>query len=323
MLSTSSIKKTRPKSGINSIYISLIILAIFAIIAAVALPKAYQLGNLQNIIRINSPACIMAIGVTLVLLTGEIDISVGSTMSLTIMAGTMVLPYSEVAAIVLALGLGTLCGFVNGIIITKTKVPSLIVTIGTMQVYYGLACIVTNAQPTYISQAYPLFLALGNEEIAGIPLPFIICIAVVLGFWYLTTKTRFGKNIYYTGANKRAAFMSGIDINKTKLIAFTLCGLLAAASGPLLSSQLGQADPRTGLGYELTAIAIAVLGGTALTGGKGNVLGTFLGMITLGLLLNMLALSGMGTYVEMTLNGVLIIVVVFVFSITTQRRATR
>lgn len=306
-------------TGGNGIVISLIILAIFLVVAAVAVPSVFQPSNIGNILRVYSPAGIMALGLMLVLLTGEIDISVGGIMSFSIMLSTKVFNQSEPLAIVLLLLVGLGCGFLNGIIITKFKAPSLMVTLGTMSMYLGLAYIVSRAQGFFFTDQHPIVNTLAKGNVGGIPVSFIIYLVLIAICWFMTARTRFGRDIYYTGANKRAAFMSGINIDKVKVIVYMICGVCAALAGPLITAQIGRANPDVGSGYEVTAIAIAVLGGTSLDGGRGSVPGVLCGMVTMAFLMNMLALAGLGTYVEMSIKGVLIIAVVSVYSFVNRR----
>ena len=303
----------------NGIFVSIIILAIFLLVAAIAVPNVFQPTNLANVLRVNSPAGIMAIGLALVLLTGEIDISVGAIMSLSVMVISKIVDFSEPLSILAMLGVGAACGFLNGWIVAKMKVPSLMVTIGTMSIYSGLACIITNAQAKFMTTAYPIYTTLAKGDLGGIPITFVLCVALGLAFWFITTKTKFGKNIYYTGANKRAAWMSGIRIDKVKIAVFVICGIMAAFAAPLITTQIGRSNADAGVGQEVTVIAIAVLGGVSLDGGRGSILGVLFGMVTMGILMNMLALSGLGTYVEMAIKGILIIAVVFIYGLVNRK----
>ncbi len=306
----------------NGLSISIIILLVLLAIAAILVPKVFQMQNLDNVLRLYAPAGIMAIGLSLVMFTAEIDISVGAIMNLSMAAGALVLDMNEIGAFFLILGVGVVCGLVNGILVTKTKTQSLMITIGTLSVYNGLAAILVNAQPKYISNIYTFLNMMGKENVLGLPIPFFICVVLAVIFCFLMAKTRFGKQTYYVGANKRAAWMGGVDIDKVRIICFTISGLLAALSGPLLAAQIGSASIDMGTGYEVTAISIAVLGGVSLDGGRGSVLGTLCGMITMGILLNMLSLLGLGTYAAKTLQGALIIGIVCLYGFL-RRRANR
>ena len=296
----------------NNIFILLFILIFILIIGYIFVPNIYQLMNFINIARIASIVGLVALGETFVLLTGEIDISVGSIMSLSLVVGGLFLHLGSVPVLLITLAAGLLLGFINGVAIAYGKVKSLIMTLGTLSVYGGLALVAARGQAVYL-YGLELYLWTGKGYLLGIPVPLIIFIAVsVIGYLFLTF-TRTGKFIYYTGANDNAAKVSGISVEKIKVLAFSLSGLFAAMAGPLFSSQTNRITPIQGTGFELSAIAIAVLGGTILAGGKGSILGTVLGAFTFNILLNMLALSGIGTYMEQVLKGVLLIVIVLLY----------
>ena len=317
------IKKSRSFSQLlssgNGIAVSVIILCVFLLIAAIGVPNVFQSANLANVFRVNSPSGIMAVGIALVLLLGEIDISVGAIMALSVMIGAQVIDYSEPAALAVIIGIGAACGFLNGWVVAKMRVPSLMVTIGTMSIYTGLAFIISNSQAKFITPTHSLFGTMAKGDLGGIPNTFILFLVVTIVLWVIASKTSFGKSIYYTGANKRAAWMSGIRIDHVKIIVFVICGITAALAGPLLTTQIGNATPEAGHGQEITAISVAVLGGISLDGGRGSVICVLFGMITMGILMNMLALTGMGTYVEMAVKGLLIIAVVFIYGLVNRK----
>ncbi len=216
---------------------------------------------------------------------------------------------------------GAICGLINGFLVAVVKAPSLMITIGTLSVFSGLSTIVVNAQYKYITEAYPVILGVAKSEFFGLPSAFLYCLTFAILTWIWTNRTAFGKSMYYVGANKRAAFMSGINIVRVKIVAFVVCGILASISGMMIAAQIGRAKSDIGAGYEVTAIAIAVLGGTSLFGGRGSTLGVLTGMITLGVMTNILALSRMGSYMEIAMKGALVIAVVFVYEL--QRRLAR
>lgn len=303
----------------NNILISLIIFAVAFTICAIFVPSLLKPSNIINVLRMNSINGIVAIGMTLVMLTGEIDLSVGAIMSLSLTIGAvMVSAGNPVLGFVLTLIVGMVAGFINGWIIAKSRVASLMITLGMSSLYGGIANIVANGQATYLYNAN-LYLSLGKGTLLGIPGPVIIFLLLIVLFSVLMVKTRFGKQVYYTGANSKAGWLAGIRTQRIKIIVFMLCGLMAALAGPLLAAQLNRTIPTLGSGYEVTAIAIAVLGGTSLEGGRGSIAGTLIGVLTLGFLSNALSLSGMGTYVETVLKGIMIIVIVVVYEFVKRR----
>ncbi len=304
----------------NNLIISGIILVCVFVGASIIIPAILQPINILNVLRMNSISGIVAVGLTMVLIVGEIDLSVGSIMSFSLVAGGLFLQHGSAVALIITCAVGLLLGFINGLIITKWKMSSLMVTLGMLSVYAGLANVISNGQAVYLyeSEAY---LNLGKGYIAYLPIPVIIFLAVVIVFAIVMSKTTFGRRAYYTGANSKAAWLCGIEVNKLKIAVYMLCGLCAAMAGPLLASQTNRIIPTQGAGYELTAIAVAVLGGTTLDGGKGSVVGTLLGALTLGFLLNALSLSKIGTYAELVLKGALIIGIVILLTFVNKRAA--
>lgn len=309
------------KKGIlkNHTFILFIILACVMIIGSIFVPSLAQKGNLLNVLRLASIVGLAAIGATMVLLVGEIDLSIGSIMSLSLVTGGLMVGYGSLPALAVTCLTGIVLGIINGVLVTKLKINSLMVTLGTMSVFAGLANVVTRGQSIFLYDS-PLYLSLGRGYIAGIPVPVIIFLFVGIVLSIMLRYTKTGKEIYFTGANKRAAWVSGINTDKIKLIAYSISGLTAALAGPLLSSQTNRITPIQGVGFELSAIAVAVLGGTSLIGGKGTVIGTILGALTFQLLLNVLTLSGVGTYMEQVLKGFLLIVIVVVYQVIDKPR---
>lgn len=305
----------------QGLLISILILAVLLIISAVWIPKVFQLKNLENMLRTYAPGGIVAAGLSMVILTGEMDVSVGTIMTLSMAVAAKLYDVNEPLTIVAILMTGLLAGFLNGVLVTKTKVPSLMLTIGMSSIYSGLASILVKAQKKYITEVYKITIQLAKGSILGIPIPLFLCVFLVVAFEIILRKTSFGKRIYYTGMNKRASWMSGVNTNLVKVICFTVCGLLASLAALLLSGQLGSATVQLGDGYDVTAISISVLGGISLSGGVGTLVGTLLGFVTISLMQNMLALAGLGTYVSITLKGVMIILVVFLYGLSARRKA--
>jgi len=296
----------------KNITISILLLVLVLAIGGIFVPNIFQAMNIINVIRIVSIVGLVAIGETFVLLTGEIDLSVGSIMSLTLAVSGFLLPLGTLPAIIISLILGTALGAINGIVITKGRINSLIMTLGTLSIFGGLALIVTRGQARYLYD-FELYLWLGKGYLLGLPVPVIFFIIFAILGTLLLSFTRIGKQLVYTGANRDAAWCSGIKVDNIKIIVFSISGFLAALAGPFYASQTNRITPIQGVGFEMSAIAIAVLGGTSLDGGKGNIIGTLIGALTYGFLLNILSLSGIGTYLEQVLKGVLLILIVLIF----------
>lgn len=293
-------------------FILVIIFIITLIIAALFVPRVYQLMNILNVLRLASIIGLVAIGETFVILTGEIDISVGSILTLSLVIGGFFLRFNTGLAIAGTLAAGLILGIINGFAVGKGRLTSLIMTLGTYSIYAGTAFIISRGQPRYL-YGFDFYLELGKGYFFGIPIPAVVFIFFTIICCMFLNFTKTGRYFYYAGGNETAAKVSGIRTDKIKILAFALSGLFASMAGPFIAAQTNRIGPSVGVGYEMSAIAIVVLGGTSIAGGKGHVIGTFVGAITYGIFLNMLALSGVGTYMEALLRGLLLIVAVIIF----------
>jgi ribose/xylose/arabinose/galactoside ABC-type transport system permease subunit len=289
-----------------------VLLALVLTVGGILVPHVFQVDNIANVLRSSSIVGLVAVGMTFVMLTGEIDLSVGSIMSLSLVIGGEFLDAGSGVALVVTGLCGLVLGAVNGIAVGYGRINSLIMTLGTLAIYGGLANVVARGQAVYLYQS-PAYTWTGKGEIAGLPVPLLIFLAVCAAGAVVLGVTKVGRDINYTGANPVAAWYSGVNVARTKVLVFAISGLLAGLAGPLLASQTNRITPTQGVGFELAAIAIAVLGGTALAGARGTVVGTLIGALIYGFLLNILALSGVETYTEQVLKGCLLIAVVLVF----------
>lgn len=290
----------------------IVLLVMVLAVGGILVPHAFQVDNITNVLRSSSIVGLVAVGMTFVLLTGEIDLSVGSIMSLSLVIGGQFVDEGSLAALLVTALCGLALGAINGIAVGYGRINSLIITLGTLAVYGGLANVVARGQAIYLYQS-PAYTWTGKGAVLGLPVPLLIFLTVCAIGTVVLGVTKVGREIYYTGANPTAAWYSGVNVAGTKTLVFAVSGLLAALAGPLLSSQTNRITPTLGVGYELAAIAIAVLGGTALAGARGTVVGTLIGALIYGFLLNILALSGVETYTEQVLKGCLLIFVVLVF----------
>lgn len=296
----------------NNMLLLLVILTVVIIIGGVLVPHIFQMMNIANVLRMSSIVGLVALGVTLVLLTGEIDLSVGSIMSLSLMVGGLALDYGSGPSLVLTCLAGLCLGLINGVAVAYGRVSSLIMTLGTMSVYGGLANLVSRGQARYL-YGLDTYLWTGKGYIGPIPVPAVVFIFFVVICGLVLNYSKGGRSVYYTGASEQAAWYSGISVQSVKVAVFGLSGLFAAMAGPMFASQTNRITPIQGTGFELSAIAIAVLGGTALEGARGNALGTFMGALIYAILLNILSLSGIGTYMEQVLKGSMLIIIVIVY----------
>ena len=289
---------------------------ILLIIAASMLSDRFlSVPNLLNILRQVAIVGILAIGMTFVILTKGIDLSVGSLLGISVVLYAGLLEnYSMAVAIPLGLGAAMLAGLVNGIGVAFARIPPFIMTLGMLSFARGLAFIYTGGTPIPILNES--FYSLGNGYIAGIPIPSLILLAVGAVSAVILSITPFGRSVYGIGSNEEAARLSGVPVNLYKVIVYVISGLVSGLAGLVYASQLSIGTPIAGQGYELDAIAAVVVGGTSLFGGKGTVAGTFIGTLIIGVLANILNLTGVDPYVQQLFKGALIVVAVYVMSRT-------
>ena len=255
---------------------------------------------LLNLLRQVSINALIAFGMTFVILTGGIDLSVGAILALSsaLMAGMMVSGLDPVLAIGFACLIGALLGAVNGAFIAKAKMAPFIATLATMTVFRGLTLVYTNGNPiTGLSDSF-WFQVFGRGYLLGLPVPAITVIISFVILWCLLHKTPFGRKTYAIGGNEKAALISGINVDRMKILIYALNGLLAALAGAILASRLDSAQPTAGTSYELDAIAAVVLGGTSLSGGRGRIVGTLIGALIIGTLNNGLNLLGVSSFYQ-------------------------
>ncbi|MFP4020915.1 MAG: ABC transporter permease subunit [Halanaerobium sp.] len=287
-------------------------LLVLVIVLSFMSPYFLTVPNLLNVVRQVSIIAIVSFGMTMVILTGGIDLSVGSMLAFAgaISAGMIVNTGLNVyLAILIGLAAGTALGLFNGIAVAKAKLPAFIVTLAMMTVARGFTLIYTNGRP--ISGFDEKFRFFGAGYIAKIPVPVIIMFLLLLVIYILLKKTPLGRYIYAIGGNEKATKLSGINTDKIKIAVYGLNGFLAAVSGIILTSRLNSAQPMAGEGYELDAIAAVVLGGTSLTGGSGTVIGTIVGALIIAVLNNGLNLLNVSSFYQLVAKGGVILLAVF------------
>ena len=293
---------------LGGIFLSLVVLCVFF---SLANNRFMSVANFMNILQQVSVVAIVAFGMTWVILLGEIDLSVGSIIAVTGMVGAQVLAldYEFIPALLITLFAGALLGFINGALTAKLALPSFIVTVATMGIYRGMVSLPTNGAPQMITNDN--WTAIGNETWLGIPVVIWILFALFLINHIVLARTVFGRRAYLTGGNIEAAQYSGIQTVKVKIWIFTLSGMMAAVSGILLSSRLYSAQTNAGMGYELDAIAAAVLGGTSLAGGIGTMIGTLVGALIIGILNNGMNMMSVPYFYQLIVKGVVILIAVW------------
>ncbi|MCT8977521.1 ribose ABC transporter permease [Clostridium sp. CX1] len=291
-------------------YRSLIGLIVLCIIISVVTPRFLTVTNVLNVLTQVSVNAIIAVGMSFVILTGGIDLSVGSTLAITgAVAAVMVkADINVVLALMVALVIGGLVGLFNGALVSKGRIQAFIVTLATMTIFRGVTYVYTKGTP--VSGLGSDFMVIGNEKIAGIPLPVIIIVIVALAAWYVLNQTRYGRYVYAVGGNEDSARLSGINTDKIKALVYVVSGVTAALSGVVVTSRIGSASPNAGVGFELDAIAAVVLGGTSLSGGEGSVTGTIIGAMIIGVLNNGLNLMNVSPFYQSIVKGLVILLAV-------------
>lgn len=295
---------------------SLIALLFLVVVVSFLTPNFFTVDNLLNILRQTSVNAIIAVGMTLVILTAGIDLSVGSVLALCgAFAATLVaMEVPVLVAVPTALLAGAALGAISGIIIAKGKVQAFIATLVTMTLLRGVTMVYTDGRPisTGFTDTADTFAWFGTGYALGIPVPVWLMVVVFAGAWYLLNHTRFGRYVYAVGGNESATRLSGINVDRVKIGVYAICGLLAALAGIIVTSRLSSAQPTAGMGYELDAIAAVVLGGTSLMGGKGRIMGTLIGALIIGFLNNALNLLDVSSYYQMIAKAVVILLAVLV-----------
>jgi ribose transport system permease protein len=265
--------------------------------------------NLLNVLTQASITGIIAIGMTFVIATGGIDLSVGSALAAASIAGGLLAVYGSWIFIVGALGMALLIGVLNGLIITWGRVVPFIATLAMLTIARGLALWMSDKTPISLIQL-DILQFFGSGRVLGVPVPALVFVAVTVAGWVLLNRTSFGRHAVAVGGNRSAARIAGIRLGRVVFAVYVLTGLCVGISAVLLSGRLASASPVVGNLVELDAIAAVVIGGTALTGGKATVTGTFFGVITFGLIFNLLNLLNMPTEIQGIVKGAIIIVAV-------------
>jgi ribose transport system permease protein len=292
-----------------NILIALIGLSTFLSFAS---PYFLTADNALGVARAFSLTAIAAIGQTMVIITGGIDLSVGSVLALSGLSTGMLLAtgWPLVPSIIAGLLVGMIFGACNGLLITRVGLPPFIATLGMLSIGRGLVYILHKGYPVTVPRGEDLLLQVGQGYVGIVPVPVIIMLVITIVATLFLSKTTLGRYVYAVGGNEEAARLAGIDVGRVKMFVYTVSGLLAAVSGIILLSRLVSAQPSAGLGFELPVIAAAIIGGTSLVGGEGTVLGAVLGAAIIGVLENGMVLLGVNTYAQQAVTGAVILVAV-------------
>jgi len=287
-------------------------LLVIIVIISIMSPSFLSLNNILNVLRQVSINALIAFGMTFIILTGGIDLSVGSILALTgaVTAGLMASGVDPILAMLIGLVLGAILGAINGLIIAKGKVAPFIATLATMTIYRGLTLVYTEGRPISGLGDSMAFQMLGKGYLLGIPVPVVTMAISFIVLYFILKKTTFGRRVYAVGGNEEASILSGINANRVKVYVYALTGLLAALASLILTSRLNSAQPTAGNMFELDAIAAVVLGGTSLTGGRGWIVGTLIGALIIGVLNNGLNLIGVSSFFQQVVKGAVILLAV-------------
>lgn len=313
--------KDRKPVGQLKRFQSLLALVLMVLALSLSTDKFLTVDNSLNVLRQICANLCLSIGMTIIILSGGIDLSVGAVLALSgaVAAGLLKngfsIPGTDIfvevttwGAVLCGLGMGTLLGWFNGLAITRFKLPPFVATLGMLSIARGLTMLWTGGFP--ITRLGDGFGYMGTGHLLGMPVPVLISAVLVVVFIILMTRTRFGRHVYAVGGNERAATLSGLNVNRIKLLVYTLGGTLCGVAGLLVTARLDSATPNAGLGYELDSIAAVVIGGTSLNGGRGTILGTVLGCLIIGVLNNGLVLLEVSPFWQQVIKGFVILVAV-------------
>jgi len=293
---------------------TLVGLVALAMLLSILTPHFLSVSNLLNVAEQTSINAVIAVGMTFVILSGGIDLSVGSLLALSgvVLAAALRAGWPTAAALAAGLAVGGLSGLVNGILITKGRLPAFIATLGMMSIARGTALVFTGGRP--ISGFEAGFRKLSTAALLGVPAPVVVTVLVYVLGHLLLTRTRFGRYVYAIGGNEEATRLSGVSAAFHKTMVYVLSGVASGLAAALLTARLNSAQPIAGINYELDAIAATVIGGTSLSGGVGTLHGTLVGALIMGVLRNGLNLLGTSSFFQQIVIGVVIITAVLVDS---------
>ncbi len=288
---------------------------------SIASPNFLTFSNVTGILLSTAVVGLLALGVTFVIITGGIDLSIGTGMTLVAVMSGVFIVYNGLplpVGVALAVLFGALIGATNGFFVAVLKIPSFIATLAMMMAAEGLALVISNARPIYFPEGYS-HISLG-ALIPGVPNAILIFFGMAVVGWFILTKTIIGRYTFAIGSNQEATALSGVNVTKWTIIIYTVAGLFTGVAGVVLSSRLNSAQPALGMGYELEAIAAVVIGGTSLQGGKGSIIGTVIGALIMGTLINGLRIMSIPQEWQQVAVGAVILVAVYLDIIRRRRR---
>lgn len=301
--------------------LALIVICVYLTIATNGL--FFTTDNITNVLRASSVELIAALGMTVAMVSGQVDLSVGSVLAVTGVASVSIYNAtgSVLVTIVAGLGVGAVVGLVNGLLVTRLGINALITTLGMMAVLRGIGYLSTNARA--LQTEGDTLREIGVGYVGPVPIPVVIAIVVVVLTYFLLNRTVFGRYLYAAGGNPEAARSAGLPVNRIYIVAFIVVGVAAALAGLITAGRLNSFQPTIGVGFELNVIAAVILGGTRLSGGEGTVSGTVLGVLILGVLNNGLVLLDVNTFWQEVVRGTVIILAVAIDEFRKRRRNRR
>ena len=304
---------------------ALVALVLVCVFAAARYPQFLNENNLLNVLRQNSMLGMVALGMTFVILTGGIDLSVGSLLAVAGVVAANLAGYGFLVALAAGVGFATLLGTINGLAIAKGRIQPFIVTLDMMIAARGLALVWTGEESVGVGSLSRGFTELGRGRldlfVFSIPYPVLLLVAAYAAGWLVLNHTRFGRHVYSLGDNEEAARLMGLNVGRVTVGVYALSGALAGLAGVVLASRLGAGQPVAGMGWELDAIAAVVVGGTLLTGGQGSAVSTLIGVMLLGVIFNIFNLEGsISPWWQQVLRGLILLAVVVVQNRLSRRR---
>ena len=320
--------KNRTSSGVHQKLLAFASLIVMLVFFSLASGKFLQTSNIIGILQATSVNGVLAVAVTMVIITGGIDLSVGTLMTFTAVIAGVVLTYLGLPlplGILAAIGMGAFCGFISGTLIARMKVPPFIATLGMMLILKGASLVISGTKPIYFNGT-PGFSQISTGSLIGTVFPFLpipngvlILFALAIFVAFILNRTALGRYTFALGSNEEAARLSGVDTDFWKICVYSLSGGICGIAGLIIASRLNSAQPALGLGYELDAIAAVVIGGTSLAGGRGSILGTIIGAFIMSVLLNGLRILSVAQEWQTIVTGLIIILAVYADMVRRQR----
>ncbi len=296
-------------------------LIIMFVVFSLASPNFFQWSNIKGILLATAVNGVLALGVTFVIITAGIDLSVGTVMTLSaVMTGVFItnLGFPIAVGVIGGLLTGALAGLVNGTVIAKMKIPPFVATLGMLYIAKGLSLVISGLKPIYFTNT-PLFTKISMGSIMDVPSAVLIFFAAALLAHLILTKTVLGRYTFALGSNEEATRLSGVNVDKWKIAVYTLAGIFSGLAGVMIASRLNSAQPALGAGYELEAIAAVVIGGTSLSGGEGNIMGTVIGAFVISVLTNGLRILSIPQEWQIVVTGAIVILAVYADILRRQR----